>query len=188
MSVDRRLLVLGATLIVAIVAVMVVRSWNDAPVPAAQRPRPAAADRAAATPDTKPPADVNLEALGRERTDPIDANRNPFRFRPKPAPSPPPSMTPLKPPTPFGAQPGGPIANVPTGPPPPPPITLKFIGIVEKKDGTRYAVLSDGKRPISGREGEEIEGRYKILKIGNESLEIAYLDGRGRTQLKLSGQ
>ena len=60
--------------------------------------------------------------------------------------------------------------------------------MVEKSDGTRIAVLSDGKRPISGKEGEEIEGRYKILKIGNESLEIAYIDGRGRTQLRLSGQ
>ena len=85
-------------------------------------------------------------------------------------------------------QPGGALSNVPTGPPPPPPITLKFIGLVEKADGTRIAVLSDGKRPISGKEGEEIEGRYKILKIGNESLEIAYIDGRGRTQLRLSGQ
>jgi hypothetical protein len=186
MAVDRRLLLLGATLIVAIVGVMVVRSWNDTPAPAAQRPRPAAADRNAPNTDAQPPTEVKLEALDRDRGEPMDANRNPFRFRPKPAPAPPPP--PARPSTPFGGQPDGPTANVPTGPPPPPPITLKFIGIVEKKDGTRYAVLSDGKRPISGKEGEEIEGRYKILKIGNESLEIAYIDGRGRTQLRLSGQ
>ncbi len=76
----------------------------------------------------------------------------------------------------------------PAGPPPPPPITLKFIGVVEKADGTRIAVLSDGKRPISGREGEEIEGRYKILKIGEESIDIAYIDGRGRRTIPLTGQ
>jgi hypothetical protein len=65
---------------------------------------------------------------------------------------------------------------------------LKFIGVVETAEGTKIAVLSDGKRPIHGREGEEIEGRYKILKIGVESLEIAYIDGRGRQTIRLTGQ
>jgi hypothetical protein len=86
-------------------------------------------------------------------------------------------------PTPGGNAPVGPPA-----PPAPPAITLKFIGLVEKADGTRIAVLSDGKRPISGREGEEIEGRYRIVKIGIESIEISYLDGRGRQTIKLTGQ
>jgi hypothetical protein len=81
------------------------------------------------------------------------------------------------------------VAPVPTGPPPPPPIALKFIGLVQKADGTKYAVLSDGKGPpISGTEGEEIQGRYKILKIGTESIEIAYIDGRGRRTIPLTGQ
>ena len=35
-------------------------------------------------------------------------------------------------------------------------------------------------RAHSGARGQEIEGRYKILKIGNESIEMAYIDGRGR--------
>jgi hypothetical protein len=77
---------------------------------------------------------------------------------------------------------------VPAGPPPPPPITLKFIGIVQKADGTRIAVLSDGKRPISGKEGDEIEGRYRILKIGTESVDVSYIDGRGRQTIRLTGQ
>jgi hypothetical protein len=33
-----------------------------------------------------------------------------------------------------------------------------------------------------------IEGRYKILRIGVESLDIAYLDGTGRRTIRLSGQ
>jgi hypothetical protein len=77
---------------------------------------------------------------------------------------------------------------VPTGPPPPPPIPLKFIGLVEKIDGTKIAVLSDGRRPHSGVEGQEIDGRYRILKIGTESIEMAYLDGRGRQTIRLTGQ
>jgi hypothetical protein len=76
----------------------------------------------------------------------------------------------------------------PKPPPPPPPITLKFIGIVQKADGTRIAVLSDGKRPYYGVDGQDIEGQYRILKIGQESIEISYIDGRGRQTIRLSGQ
>lgn len=77
---------------------------------------------------------------------------------------------------------------VPTGPPPPPPIPLKFIGVVEKADGTRIAVLSDGRGPVHGVEGQEIAGQYKIVRIGEESIEIAYIDGRGRQTIRLTGQ
>ena len=80
------------------------------------------------------------------------------------------------------------MTAAPSGPPPPPPIPLKFIGLVEKADGTRIAVLSDGRRPYHGVEGQELEGQYRILKIGAESLEIAYLDGRGRQTIRLSGK
>jgi len=188
MAANRRLLLLGATLIVAI-AVMVVRSGSEspatsAPVSAARPAPPGAAGNA----DTGPAPDVNLAALTRGRSEPTDEGRNPFRFRPKPPP-PPPAAAPPSPMAPGSGPLGGNV--VPTGPPqppPPPPITLKFIGIVEKADGMRLAVLSDGKRPIYGQEGQEIEGRYKILKIGTESLEIAYIDGRGRRTLPLNGQ
>ena len=189
MAANRRMLVLGGTLIVAVVGFIVMRPGSDTPKAAAPaRPRPAVQGKTTTSAENAPPADVRLETLGRDRGEPIDAGRNPFRFKPKPAPPPPPPPPqPQRPPGPSdpggsGFSPGTPVT------PPPPPITLKFIGMVEKSDGTRIAVLSDGKRPISGKEGEEIEGRYKILKIGNESLEIAYIDGRGRTQLRLSGQ
>lgn len=185
MGVNRRALWLGAILVVAFIGVMVVRSTDDAPT-APTAPRPAARERAAtkvATPVNATPLELNLAALQRERGEPKDLGRNPFRFRPPPAP---PVQAPASRPL---DQTVGPVAPpVPAGPPPPPPITLKFIGIVQKADGTKIAVLSDGKRPISGMEGEEIEGRYKILKIGLESIELAYLDGRGRQTIRLSGQ
>lgn len=185
MPADRRLRWLGATLVVAVVAVMVARSGSDAPLPAApRRVAPVADNRSGTTPaESVTPVDVNLEALRAAREAPADGGRDPFRFRP--APAPPPQRIPgvaddqsVTPPPP----------RVPTGPPPPPPITLKFIGLVQKADGTKIAVLSDGKRPISGKEGEEIEGRYKILRVGTESIEIAYIDGRGRQTIRLTGQ
>lgn len=181
-AVDRRLRWLGALAIVALAAVMAVRSMGQGPPPtgrpAAAAPRPAGARAPAAT----EAADVRLEALTRPRGEPASQGRNPFRFQPTPPPPAPPA-------------PAGPAQSaeapppmMPTGPPPPPPIPLKFIGLVEKADGTRIAVLSDGRRPHSGVEGQEIDGRYRILKIGNESIEIAYLDGRGRQTIRLTGQ
>jgi hypothetical protein len=48
-------------------------------------------------------------------------------------------------------------------------------------------VLSDGKVVVHGKEGAEIEGRYRIVKIGEESLQIEHVDGRGRQTIRLSG-
>jgi hypothetical protein len=75
------------------------------------------------------------------------------------------------------------------GPPPLPPIALKFIGIIESPTHARkIAVLSDGRNPpFQGEEGAIIEGRYRILKIGVESIELAYVDGRGRQTIRLTG-
>jgi hypothetical protein len=39
-----------------------------------------------------------------------------------------------------------------------------------------------------GREGETIEGRYRIVRIGQESIVMEYEDGRGRTTIRLTGQ
>ena len=84
------------------------------------------------------------------------------------------------------ALPAGP--PVPVGPPPPPPIALKFIGVVEQAPSRlKLAVLSDGRNVFYGKEGEVIEGRYRIERIGVESIEMAYVDGRGRQTLRLSG-
>ena len=41
---------------------------------------------------------------------------------------------------------------------------------------------------MHGKEGDIIDGRYRILKIGTESIEMAYLDGRGRQTIRLTGQ
>jgi hypothetical protein len=41
---------------------------------------------------------------------------------------------------------------------------------------------------VNGREGDIIDGRYRLLKIGVESADLAYMDGRGRQTIRLSGQ
>jgi hypothetical protein len=80
-----------------------------------------------------------------------------------------------------------PAQQVPPGPPPPPPITIKFIGVVETARG-KVGAFTDCRATFPGREGEIIEGRYRIVSIGIESAVVEYRDGRGRTTLPLNGQ
>jgi hypothetical protein len=176
-------MLLGGALVVALVVLLVVRSTGNTTSAAPTRPpQPTrTTPGAAGQPVTLEATKVNLTELERKRLGPADTGRNPFRFEPKAPPPPPPSERPSD-------QAATQTPMVPAGPPPPPPIPLKFIGLVEKIDGTKIAVLSDGRRPHSGVEGQEIDGRYRILKIGTESIEIAYIDGRGRQTIRLTGQ
>jgi hypothetical protein len=126
-------------------------------------------------------ADVRLEALGAGRGEAAPATRNPFRFREPPPPPPRPveAVRPVQPPPP-----------VPTGPPPPPPIPLRLIGMLNAPtQAGRVAVFSDGRgNTFTGREGDIIEGRYRLVRIAADSAEVAYADGRGRQVIRMSGQ
>jgi hypothetical protein len=53
--------------------------------------------------------------------------------------------------------------------------------------GRPIAALTDGKDVFFGREGEIIEGRYKIVKVNAESIDISYVDGRGQRRIGLTG-
>ena len=78
---------------------------------------------------------------------------------------------------------------MPTGPPPLAPIALKYEGLVTRADGTKWAVLTDGKSaPMHGREGDIIDGKYLIVQIGTESIVMSYVDGRGRQVIRMTGQ
>lgn len=129
---------------------------------------------------------VNLEALSGSRPSPVEGERNPFRFRARPVSAPRPA--------PAGGRATGPGASPPSpvvtpGAAGPPPIPLKFIGIVDAPtQGGKLAVLSDGRSVLYGHEGEILDGRFKIVRIGIESIELTYADGRGRQTIRLTGQ
>jgi hypothetical protein len=187
---DRRTLI--AVAVAVILAAAVAWAWFGpsaaSPSAVATRqsgpPRRASEQQDGALP---PAASVKLGSLESPKAEPADATRNPFRFeRAAPKTGNPDSGEPglvLKP-----AEPAAPPA--PTGPPAPPPIPLKFIGMVEKADGSKLAVLvaGEGRSPMHGKEGDIIDGRYRILKIGTESIEMVYLDGRGKQTIRLTGQ
>ena len=161
--------------------------WPASPAPSASAPVRAAraAKQAQQAAEVEPVGEVKLKSLTAERDEPSQATRNPFRFQPKPVPAPPKPVA--APPKPVDAAPPKPLP--PPGPPPAPPIPLKFIGVVTKQDGVKWAVLTDGKSPpFHGRDGDNIDGRYKIVKIGEESIEMTHIDGRGRQVIRLTGQ
>ncbi len=123
--------------------------------------------------------EVHLQELNEGRPKPNAGGRDLFRYRVKPPP----------PPAPVRVAVGPPLPPAAAGPPPLPPISLKFIGVVEMPPpAQRVAVLSDGRgAPVYGHEGDTVLGQFRILRIGAESIEMSYLDGRGRQTIRLSG-
>jgi hypothetical protein len=128
--------------------------------------------------------DVRLESLEHRDEEQSTPSRDLFRFESAraasgPAPRPPVNPAPI--------DPGPPV---PTGPPPPPPIPLRYIGYLDQPgEIPRVAVLSDGRGNVfNGKEGDIIEGRYRVLRIGTDSADLIYVDGRGRQTIRLSGQ
>jgi hypothetical protein len=188
MATDRgRQIVLGLLLVV--LAVVMYRAWSTGSFGTSSAPTSSSNTRARASrtadgaESTATAPDVQLQALEGERPKPEASDRNLFRFGQREAPSPPPGAA-LPPPPVRPVGPGG-----PPGPAQPPPIPLRFIGIVESPmDSKRIAALVDAMgNTYHGIEGEIVAGQYRVLKIGVESIEMSYLDGRGRQTIRLSG-
>ena len=124
------------------------------------------------------PPSLKLSALGQPGENP-DTGRNPFRFgMPPPPPAPPPQA--YVPP---------PVETAPPPPPPPPwppPIQLTLVALWEDVNTrTRGATLADPatKTTYQVIQGTTIDGRYKVLKIGEQTVTVAYLDGSGQKTL-----
>lgn len=175
---------MGGGIVTALVLTMWMM-WPASPAPSAAVPAaPVRGAQQTSKPGAiAPVASVKLDRLTAARQGPSERERNPFRYQPKVVPPPP---KPVVVSTPDLTE--APRPAVPTGPPPPPPIPLKFLGFVVRENGEKWAVLSDGKAQMHGREGDIVDGRYRIVKIGAESIELTYADGRGSQVIRLTGQ
>lgn len=158
----------------------VTRPWSSGQ--AAPMRQQAPASRRAADNSGGPVADVRLDLLTATGSDAATVSRNPFRFQQRAVAT----TTARR----AAQRPQAFEPPVPAGPPPPPPITLRFIGLIEAPPRTgRVALLSDGRGGLmSGREGDTVDGRYRMLRVGPDSIEMAYVDGRGRQTIRMSGQ
>ena len=176
MSPERRKQLILAALL-ATLGVVLYQSWPrtavQAPASSNQRQVAQVRDRGA-SPEVP---DVKLEALQGERPKPGDANRNLFRFKPKALPPSPSSQEAGPPPPPGLPSP----AQVP-------PIPLRFIGTVKDDKGVVAAFADERGEVFNGREGDTIDGRYRIVRIGIESVELVRIDGMVRQVIPLSNR
>ncbi len=178
----RQLILLG--LLAVAIAFVVYRQMGGVSADGALAPMPAPASTAtpAAPGRAGLPEPVRLAALEPVPTQ-VSGARNPFGFgarTPPPAPPRPSTPPPAAPPPPPPA---------PAGPPPRPPVPVKFLGFAEVPSHPGKVVsLRVGESVVLAREGDLVDGRYRLLKIGLESIVMAYADGQGQTTIRLSGQ
>jgi hypothetical protein len=165
--------------LVAALAVAVWYQWPPA-APSAPASNLQTAPPVAAEPLSLPEP-VKLGALDEVPAE-TDVGRNPFGFGARPAPVPSPAS--YRPPT--VSVPAGPAA--PAGPP---PIALRLTGLlVHPASGRRMATLKD---PASGAlfhayEGDVVDGRYRVVKVGLQSVVVSYVDDSGHRTLGLGSQ
>ena len=179
----KRQALLAGGVVVVLAGVVYTTQTDDVPTTGAAAPSNSAADTAQPGRGV-PVVDVQLELLKGTRAEAGESERNPFRFQPKEPPPAPRRATAAVPPPVVTGPP------VPQGPPPPPPIPLRFIGLVDApSQAGRVAILSDGRGNVFyGKEGDIIEGRYRLLRVGPDAADLSFTDGRGRQTIRLSGQ
>jgi len=98
--------------------------------------------------------------------------RDIFRSQPEPPPIPKP-LPPDKQP------------NAISTPPPPPPIDLKFYGFASRRDGYKRIFLSKGEDIFVAKEGDIVDRRYKIVHIGQNSVDVEDVLTNNRQTLPL---
>jgi hypothetical protein len=97
------------------------------------------------------------------------------------------------------SEPPKPVATVPPPPkpganepsaapskPPPPPINMKYFGFANRPgDARKRAFFMDGEEIVVAAEGEVIKKRYKVVRIGINSVVVEDLDHKSQQTLPL---
>ena len=116
------------------------------------------------------------------------ARRNPFEYAPEPAPEP--ALTAgAASAAPFGAAPAAPppaAGPAPLGPPPPPPVPFRYSGYSTiGGDGELRAWLLDSGGPFGVVEGEVLMGRYRVIAVTTDYIEVEDMEYLRRERLPL---
>lgn len=93
---------------------------------------------------------------------------------------------------PKGAGFAAPLSFRPPPPPPPPaprpmapPLPFRYVGAIDET-GQRRALVLHGEQLHIVRAGDEIDGRYRVERIGEAGIEFLYLPLKQRQSLSLS--
>lgn len=165
---------LAAALVVGWVLLRDLDTGPAPPAAAAEAPRAASAD-----PEIPR---IDLERLDRSRPPTAAGRRDIFDF----ATPPPPPARPMPP-----ARPAVEVAPPPVTAPTPPPLpalSVKYIGTIENKRGLKVAMLlTDRKEVLTGQAGELVANRFKIVRIGIESVDIQEVGSEQVRRIPLKG-
>ena len=91
-------------------------------------------------------------------------------------------------------QPARPISGpapvqVPQGPPPPPPIDLRFCGYFASPNGTdRQVILVHGDDVVLAKAGDVVLRRYKLVSVSANSIQVDDLENNNRQSIPLTNQ
>lgn len=111
--------------------------------------------------------------------------RNPFKMG---APPPPPKAATLSGPEPIvKPKPVQVEVQPPSGPPPPPPITLKYYGFTSPSGvSAKTAFFLDGEDILVAKEGDTLKKRYRVVRIGVNSVVMEDTDSKRQQTLPLT--
>jgi hypothetical protein len=74
----------------------------------------------------------------------------------------------------------------PPPPPPPPPIQLRFFGFASKPGQPRRVFLAKGQDVFIAGEGDIVDRRYKVLRIGPTSIELQDVLNNNRQSIPIT--
>ena len=108
---------------------------------------------------------IGLERLKLKMEEAPVGDRDVFGYGgPPPTPEPPPTMA---------SAPELPTPEPLPTPTPLPPLTVKYMGSVENGKGVKVALfVTDKKEVLAGQVGETVMNRFRVMKIGFESVEV----------------
>lgn len=100
-------------------------------------------------------------------------------------PAPPPTPPPVIVATPVGP----PLPPPPPTPTPLPPLTVRYVGAIEDKRGLKVAVfLTDKEEVLTGQAGQLVGNRFRIVRIGLESVDIQEVGSDQTRRVPLGGK
>ena len=172
----RRELIMAAAGVAALALVYSVAGGRDRPVTAPTGG--GRGGRASAEPELPR---VDLDRVRAADARPAAGRRDVFSFGPEPRVElpPPPSPGPD-----FDTEPTP--TPVPT-PTPLPPLTVKYIGSLEKKGLKVAFFLTEKKEVVSGQPGETVMNRFRVVRIGFESVDVQQVGADQVQRLPLKG-
>ena len=157
---------------------------------------PAVLGRPRAEPSLPPVPRIDLARVDAPRAVSEAGRRDLFAFgpasEPEDEPAPPAAATPPAGATGTGgAAAGSPGDAVAGGPVTPslPPLNLYYIGSVENKVGVKVAVLlTDRREVLTGQAGQVVANRYRIARIGLESVDLEDVGSGQSRRIPLKGK